>query len=595
MSPSQNRDVPPITTTGMTSDSTTVMNSEGDSPQPRRNPSRLRVPPTKLRDYATYAAKHPISKTLSYQNLSANHSAFLTAISSVQEPHTFQQANSKEEWRQAMHEELQALNQNNTWSVVKLPKNKHAVGSRWVYKIKFKANGTIDRYKARLVAQGYTQTFGVDYKETFAPVAKMNTIRVLLSVAVNNGWMMCQMDVKNAFLHGKLEEEVYMKLPPGHPQSSDSTLACRLHKSIYGLKQSPRAWHAQLSAVLEDFGFTRSNADSSLFVKLTPKVKLMVLIYVDDLIIVGNDDKAISHLKTTLQQHFPITNLGALKYFLGIEMASSSKGLFLNQRKYVLDLLQDAKMMDAKPAPTPLDSKLKLDTTSEPLQSLQYYQHLVGRLIYLTITRPDITYAVSLVSQFMHAPTSFHLQLVKRIMRYLKGSVGRGIVMANNGHTQITGYSDSDWAGNAIDRKSTTGFCIFVGGNLISWRSKKQHVVARSSAEAEYRAMASAACELIWLKSLLLDMGFSSSLPMTLFCDNQAAMHIAANPVFHERTKHIEVDCHFIRQQVQLQTIKTCYIRSQDQLADVFTKVLTSTHFHRLLSKLGSINPLDPA
>jgi hypothetical protein len=310
---------------------------------------------------------------------------------------------------------------------------------------------------------------------------------------------------------------------------------------------------------------------------------------------VGNDGTSMAHLKTTLQQHFPITDLGNLKYFLGIEMASSHKGLFLNQRKYILDLLKDAEMMDAKPAPTPLDSKLKLDTTSEPLQSITYYQHLVGRLIYLTITRPDITYAVSLVSQFMHAPTVFHLSLVKRIMRYLKGSAGRGIVMTNNGHTQITGYSDSDWAGNALDRKSTTGFCVFVGGNLISWRSKKQHVVARSSAEAEYRAMASAACELIWLKSLLLDMGITSKAPMTLFCDNQAAMHIAANPVFHERTKHIDVDCHFIRQQVQQQIITPSYIRSHDQLADIFTKVLPSVQFQQLLSKLGSIDPLDPA
>jgi hypothetical protein len=312
-----------------------------------------------------------------------------------------------------------------------------------------------------------------------------------------------------------------------------------------------------MSDVLEESGFKRSNADSSLFIHLGPTTKVMVLVYINDLIIVGNDSDVISHLKATLQQRFPIKDLGNLKYFLGIEMATSHKGLFLNQRRYILDLLKDAKMIDVKPAPTPLDSKLKLNTTSEPLGSINYYQHLVGKLIYLTITRPDITYAVSLVTQFMHTSTVFHLNLVKRILHYLKGSTGRGIVMTNHGHTQITGYSDSDWAGNAIDRKSTTGFCMFVGGNPVSWRSKKQHVVARSSAEAKYRVMASAACELIWLKGLLLDLGFSSSIPMTLFCDNQAAMHIAANPVFHERTKHIEVDCHFIHQQVQSQVIKT--------------------------------------
>ena len=276
-------------------------------------------------------------------------------------------------------------------------------------------------------------------------------------------------------------------------------------------------------------------------------------------------------------------------------MGTSSKGLFLNQRKYVIDLLQDADLLHSKAVATPLDSKLKLADNEEALESPTNYQKLVGKLIYLTITRPDIAFAVSLVSQYMHAPTIQHLGMVKRILRYLKGSIGRGIVMRNNGHTNIMGYSDSDWAGNALDRRSTTGYCMFVGGNLVSWKSKKQHVVARSSAEAEYRAMALAACELVWLKHLLSDLGCSCQTPMTLYCDNQAAMHIASNPVFHERTKHIEVDCHYIRQQVQTKLIVTHYVRTTDQLADVFTKVMPTAQFHQLISKLGSINPLDPA
>ncbi|RVW72193.1 Retrovirus-related Pol polyprotein from transposon RE1 [Vitis vinifera] len=232
-------------------------------------------------------------------------------------------------------------------------------------------------------------------------------------------------------------------------------------------------------------------------------------------------------------------------------------------------------MLNSKPANTPFDSKLQLDKLEDPLDSPNYYQKLVGKLIYLTITRPDISFAVSLVSQYMHAPTVVHLCMVKRILRYLKKTIGRGIVMRRNGHTDIIGFSDSDWAGNTIDRRSTTGYCMFVGGNLVSWKSKKQPVVARSSAEAEYRAMA-------------------GIIPMKLFCDNQAAMHIASNPVFHER-KHIEVDCHFIRQQVQSKVIQTHYIRSSDQLADAFTKVLSSTVFHRLMFKLGSIDSLAPA
>ncbi|XP_042380465.1 uncharacterized mitochondrial protein AtMg00810-like [Zingiber officinale] len=341
--------------------------------------------------------------------------------------------------------------------------------------------------------------------------------------------------------------------------------------------------------------FSKSNADSSLFVKLGNSEKLMVLIYVDDLIVTGSNVESAKKLKKHLQQLFPIKDLGSLKYFLGIEMANSSKGFYLNQRKYALDLLKDAQMVDSKPAHTPLDSKQKPYSKGEVLKNLAHYQKLVGKLIYLTITRPDLSYAVNIASQYMHAPTNQHLSLVKRILRYLKGSIGRGIIMTSNGHTKVEGYTDSDWAGNSLDRKSTTGFCITVGGNLVSWKSKKQEVVARSSAEAEYRAMATTACELVWLKSLLSDLGCPCATPMILYCDNQAAMQIAANPVFHERTKHIEVDCHFIRQQVQSKLIKTCYVRSQDQLADVFTKALPSTQFQCLLSKLGSQNLMDPA
>ncbi|XP_004292511.1 PREDICTED: uncharacterized mitochondrial protein AtMg00810-like [Fragaria vesca subsp. vesca] len=287
----------------------------------------------------------------------------------------------------------------------------------------------------------------------------------------------------------------------------------------------------------------------------------------------------ITALKIALHNTFAIKDLGPLKYFLGIEIDQSPHSLFLNQRKYVVDLLDEAGMKDIKPARTPLDSKLKLDITGENLTDVCSYQRLVGKLIYLTITRPDLTYAVSLVSQFLHSPTTHHLSIVKRILRYLKGTVSRGIVMRNNSHFKMAGYSDSDWAGNAIDRKSTAGYCTFIGGNLVTWKSKKQTVVARSSAEAEYRAMASTTCELIWLKSLLADLGFQTTAHIPLHCDNQAAMHIAANPVFHERTKHIEVDCHFVRNQVQAKLIETVYTRSCDQLADVFTKVLASAQF----------------
>ncbi|CAN6701445.1 unnamed protein product [Malus baccata var. baccata] len=311
--------------------------------------------------------------------------------------------------------------------------------------------------------------------------------------------------------------------------------------------------------------------------------------------IYGDNAYEIGALKASLHQTFVIKDLGKLKHFLGIEMATSQQGLFLNQRKYVMDLLEEAKFIDCKPVVTPIDSKLKLTTDGEALNNVTYYQRLVGKLIYLTITCLDITFAVSLVNQFMHAPTVEHLNIVKRILRYLKRSIDRGILMRNNHATKIHAYIDVDWAGSAIDRKSTIGYCTFVVGNIVTWKSKKQQVIARSSAEAEYRAMAATACELIWLKSFLFNLGFSSTTPMSLMCDNQAAMHIAANPVFHERTKHITVDCHFIRAQVQSQLIQTVFTRSYDQLADVFTKALSSAHFQHLLGKLGLTILLNPA
>ncbi|PRQ17191.1 putative RNA-directed DNA polymerase [Rosa chinensis] len=563
--------------------------------QPRRNPPRMRHPPPRLQDYETYTTRYPLAQVAHSINTSSSHSAFLIKISKETEPRNFEEANQSPVWKKAMHDELKALDDNRTWSIVKLPKGQKIVGAKWIYKIKFNSDGSIERHKARLVARGFTQTFGVDYKETFAPVAKMNSVRVLLSVAINCGWSLYQMDVKNAFLHGDLEEDVYMRLPPGHPREGEAGMVCKLHKALYGLKQSPRAWYSKLSSVLLASSFKRSHADSSLFVRHGKAGTLVVLVYVDDLIITGDNVDEIKSLKLALHNTFAIKDLGPLKYFLGIEMDHSSNGMFLNQRKYVVDLLDEAGMKESKPARTPLSSRLKIDVEGEPLSDICVYQRLVGKLIYLTITRPDITYAVSLVSQFMHSPTTHHLQIVKRILRYLKGTVDRGIIMKNNGHFNLVGYSDSDWAGNSIDRKSTTGYCTFIGGNLVTWKSKKQTVVARSSAEAEYRAMASIACELIWLKTLLGDLGIICPTPITLHCDNQAAMHIAANPVFHERTKHIEVDCHFVRDQVQSKLIETVYTRSCDQLADIFTKILASAQFERLLSKLGSRDFPDPA
>jgi Reverse transcriptase (RNA-dependent DNA polymerase) len=344
-----------------------------------------------------------------------------------------------------MEEELHALEKNQTWTVCPLPKNKKPVGCKWVYKIKCNSDGTIKRYNARLVAKGYTQTYGIDYHETFAPVVKMNTVRILLSIAINNSWELHQMDVKNAFLQGTLEEEVYMTLPPGHKRENMSNFVCRLNKSIYGLKQSPRAWYEKLSHFLLSCNFKTSWADTSLFTKHNEHGITVVLVYVDDIIITGNSQLEINSIKNSLKQKFDIKDLGKLKYFLGIEIAHSSKGLFISQRKYVLDLLKETGKLGCKPASTPIDINMKLNAEDgELLEDINQYQKLVGKLIYLTVTRPDLSFAVSQVSKFMHAPRIPHLDAINRILRYLKSYPGKRIWMRNNKTNAVCGYSDAD-------------------------------------------------------------------------------------------------------------------------------------------------------
>jgi hypothetical protein len=319
-----------------------------------------------------------------------------------------------------------------------------------------------------------------------------------------------QLDIKNAFLHGDLEEEIYMEQPPGFVAQGESGLVCKLQKSLYGLKQSPRAWFGKFSKVIQQFGMIRCEADHSVFFRRSSLNKVIYLVvYVDDIVITGDDQEGIKDLKKHLFNNFHTKDLGRLRYFLGIEVAQSKDGIAISQRKYVLDILEETGMLDCKPVDTPMDPNVKLlQNQGEPYPDPGRYRRLVGKLNYLTMTRPDISFAVSVVSQFLNSPCDSHWNALVRILRYIKGSPGKGLVYSDRGHTNIVGYSDADWAGDVNDRRSTSGYCVLIGGNLISWKSKKQPVVSRSSTEAEYRAMAHATCELLWLKHLLQDLKF---------------------------------------------------------------------------------------
>nr|KYP76764.1 Copia protein [Cajanus cajan] len=403
------------------------------------------------------------------------------------------------------------------------------------------------------------------------------------------------MDVHNAFLHGDLEEEVYMKLPPGF-RSQASGKVCRLRKSLYGLKQAPRCWFAKLDGALKRYGFAQSSSDHLLFTLQRERVQLYVLVYVDDLVISGNDNAAIKVFKLYLNACFHMKDLGMLKYFLGIEVARNSTGIFLCQRKYALDIISEVGLLGAKPASFPMDQHHQLPLAKGALlPDPERYHRLVGRLIYLSVTRPELSYCVHTLAQFMQHPRQEHWDAALRVVRYLKGNPGQGILLHANCDLQLYAWCDSDWASCPLTRRSLTGWFILLGNSPISWKTKKQHTVSRSSSKAEYRSMATTTCELKWLKELLSCFGCAHSGPMKLYCDNQAALHIAANPVFHERTKHIEVDCHFVRDELLQGTISTHHVPSHAQLADIFTKALGKTQFDRILSKLGICNPSAPA
>jgi hypothetical protein len=574
-----------------------------------RRSSRDRQPSVRLRDHICHTARrfdppstsssqsppsgttpYPIANYVTCNNFSTSHSRFLAAVTAGFEPTRFSEAVRYSSWRDAMRKEIEALENNGTWTIEDLPPGKKTIGCKWVYKIKYNSDGTIERHKARLVILGNNQVAGIDFNETFAPVAKMVSIRVFLAVAVIRGWELHQMDVHNAFLHGDLDEEVYMSLPPGFSGVSPGKV-CRLRKSLYGLRQAPRNWFSKLASALKSFGFVQSYADYSLFSLERHGIVLHILVYVDDLIIAGNDSAAIATFKAYLSTCFHMKDLGALKYFLGLEIARGSDGLFISQRKYALDIISEAGLLGAKPCDFPMEQnhQLALDT-SPNFEHPDRYRRLVGRLIYLTITRPELCYAVHTLAQFMQSPRETHWNSALRILHYLKGHPGQGLFLSKDSSLRLTAYCDSDYATCPLTRRSLTGYFIMLGVSPISWKTKKQPTVSRSSAEAEYRSMATTSCELIWLKSLLKSLGVSHSMPMRLFCDSQAALHIAANPVFHERTKHIEVDCHFVRDQIQAGNISTFYVCTNMQLADIFTKALGKQQFQFLLRKLGIRN-----
>jgi hypothetical protein len=491
-----------------------------------------------------------------------------------------------------MQEEFDALTLNQTWTLVPSPPGANIVSGKWIFRHKFNSDGSLSRHKARWVVRGFSQQAGIDFDETFSPVVKPATIRIVLSLSLTNNWPIHQLDVKNAFLHGHLNEVVYSQQPSGFNDPQHPTHVCRLLKSLYGLKQAPRAWFQRFSSHARSLGFVESKSDASLFILRRGTDLAYLLLYVDDIILTASSQAFLTTITTALSHEFAMKDLGPLHHFLGISVTRTPTSLHLSQKQYLLDVLSRAGMSDCHPVSTPTDTQSKLSATSgSPFPDPSLYRSLAGALQYATLTRPEIAYAVQQICLHMHAPRDSHFSLIKRVLRYLKGTLDLGLVLYRSSTHSLVAYSDADWAGCPDTRRSTSGFCMYLGDNLISWSSRRQTTVSRSSAEAEYRAVATCVAESCWVRQILQELHRPIHHATIVYCDNVSAVYMSANPVHHRRTKHIELDIHFVREKVAIGDVRVLHVPSSSQFADIFTKGLPTLLFREFRSSLH-VDPL---
>lgn len=506
------------------------------------------------------------------------------------EPITYEEAlNGKDaqDWKEAMNEEMDSLLQNKTWILTELPPNKQALPNRWVFKIKRKANGEIDRYKARLVVKGYCQKYNIDYKEVFSPVVRFESFRSILSVATKEGLKLAQFDIKTAFLYGSLKEEIYMQQPIGYKDGSSKV--CKLNKSLYGLKQAPRCWNDKFERILTNYNLKVSQADSCVFLNNNNDKKLILAIYVDDGLVAATHQDDIDNLFKYLKDEFKIKT-GTLDYYLGMEVCQvNDNTIFLNQFGYTTKILERFNMHECKMVSTPIEeTTIKGNFVNAKEVVGVPYREAIGSLMYLSVvTRPDITFAVSVLSQYLEKPLQVHWNAVKRIFRYLKGTLKHGILI-KGGESELHGFSDADFAGDINTRRSTTGYVFMFGSDVLAWCSRKQKSVSLSTTEAEYVAASMATTDLVWHLRLLNELLAPVKLKTpTLFVDNQSALKLIRNPQFHKRTKHIDVKYHYIREKYEEGMMNIEYVKSEDQLADIFTKALCAEKFRKFRHLLG--------
>ena len=520
------------------------------------------------------------------------------------EPASFQEAmNSleKEQWIRAMEEEIYSLLKNGTWILVERSKVQKAVGSKWIFKKKIEVSQqSVVRFKARLVAKGYTQQEGIDYNEVFSPVVKHSSIRIMLAIVNHLDWELHQLDVKTAFLNGELEETIFMEQPEGFKVKGQEDKVCLLKKSIYGLKQSCCQWYKKFDSYLSTIGFQKSPYDSCVYIMMkNGKAVAFLVLYVDDMLVAAGTLDEVQSIKQSLKETFEMKDMGEASKILGMDISRDRKkgNLYLKQTDYIRRVISRFRMQDSTTKSVPIGQHFKLSTDQVPKDDEEReemkgipYSNIIGSVMYSMIcTRPDLAHAVSITSRFMKEHGREHWHALKWMLKYLKGSKDVGIMYRRSVEGQeqpLIGYCDSDYASNVDSRKSQTGYIFKMFGGAVTWKSSLQSVVELSTTEAEYIALTEAIKEAVCLRGITSDFGAVQD-SLTILCDNNGAICLAKHQVFHERTKHIDIRLHFIRDIIEGGEIKVVKVGTLDNAADVLTKALPVAKFRHCLKLVG--------
>jgi hypothetical protein len=546
-----------------------------DISMPLRRSSRVSMPPEFYGFHITVDGDELLSdRTLVNLDEPANYSEAMAGPEAA-------------EWKGAMDSEIQSMYDNQVWNLVDPQPGRKTVGCKWIFKKKTDMDGNVHTFKARLVAKGYTQSYGIDYEETFSPVAKIKSIRIMLAIAAFYDYEVWQMDVKTAFLNGKLDEEVFMTQPEGFVDPKHPNKVCKLERSIYGLKQASRRWNICFNEKVKEFGFSNSEYESCVYVKASGSIITFLVLYVDDILLMGNDIPTLNNVKEFLGKCFAMKDLGEATYILGIRIyrERSKRLIALSQSTYIDKVLKRFKMENSKKGSVPLNHGTKLSKTQGPVKpddvermSRVPYASAIGSIMYaMTCTRPDVSFALSMVSRYQDNPGEAHWTAVKNILKYLRNTKERLLVYGGETELKVSGYCDASFQTDRDNCCSQNGWVYLLNGGTVSWNSSKQDTVADSTCESEYIAASEAAKEAIWIKNFLEDLGVVPSVqdPIEIFCDNEGAVALTKEPKDHGKSRHIDRKYHFVRHKVAEGKVIVKRVSSEENPADPFTKILS--------------------